>query len=144
MGVACDGKSFGSTSATVGRGSITKLTALEVLPPGAGFVTLTAAVPPPEMSVAEICAVNCVLLTNVVGRAAFCPVRQFTMEVGTKLLPVTVNVNPSPPAITEVGLSAVTIGLGLDPVPDCVTVKVCPAIVIVPARGVVAVFASTE
>ena len=43
-----------------------KFTALEVPPPDAGLVTVTASVPVEAMLAAGMAAVNCVELTNVV------------------------------------------------------------------------------
>src|SRR6266853_3955949 len=57
--------------------------------------------PAAAMSVAGIVAVSCVGETNVVARAA--PF-QFTVEVLTKLLPLTVSVAAGPPAVTPDGL----------------------------------------
>ena len=45
-----------------------RLTAFEVAPPGAGLKTVTGNKPTAVMSVARICAVNCVALTKVVTR----------------------------------------------------------------------------
>ncbi len=49
------------------------------------------------------------LLTNVVARAA--PF-QFTIEEGTKPLPVTVSVNAAPPTSALLGESALSTGTG--------------------------------
>jgi hypothetical protein len=38
---------------------------------------------------------------------------QFTVEVETKFVPFTVNVNPGPPAATQAGLMEPIVGLGL-------------------------------
>src|SRR5438445_6559547 len=73
----------------------------EVPPPGAGLTTVTLAVPAAAMSVAGIVAVSCVGETNVVARAA--PF-QFTVEVLTKLPPLTVSVAAGPPAVAPDGL----------------------------------------
>ena len=57
----------------------------DVPPPGAGFVTVTVAVPAVAISAAVIAAVNCVALTNVVVLAA--PLN-FTTECGHKPRPI--------------------------------------------------------
>src|SRR5205809_1105433 len=46
------------------------VSAAEVAPPGSGLNTVADAVPAATISAAAIAAVSCVLLTNVVGRAA--------------------------------------------------------------------------
>jgi hypothetical protein len=75
--------------------------AAEVPPPGAGLTTVTLAMPSAAMSVAGIVAVSCVGETNVVARAA--PF-QFTVEVLTKLVPLTVSVAAGLPAAAADGL----------------------------------------
>ncbi len=78
----------GLTLVRAGAGLFTaKLVALEVPPPGAGFVTVICAVPAVATSVAGIATCSCVELTNVVGRALpfHC-----TVEDEMKLDPVTV------------------------------------------------------
>jgi hypothetical protein len=85
------------------------VTALDVPPPGAGFVTVTAGVPAVATSPAKIAAVTCVALTNVVTRAV---PPKFTTDVFRKLVPFTVNVNAPEPAITFVGASVVMVGTG--------------------------------
>lgn len=87
-----------------------KATLLEVPPPGAGFVTVTAGVPAVAMSDARMAAVNWVALTKVVVLAA--PAK-FTVEVFTKFVPFTVSVNAGPPAAALVGESVVIVGTGL-------------------------------
>lgn len=74
---------------------IVNVTAFDVPPPGAGFVTVTAGVPAVATSLAEIGAVNCVALTNVV---VFVLPLNFTIEVLTKFEPLTVSVNAVDPA----------------------------------------------
>jgi hypothetical protein len=55
-------------------------------------------------------AVSCVEETNVVASAvAF----HFTVEVETKFVPFTVNVNCAPPAVAQVGLSELIVGVAL-------------------------------
>jgi len=82
----------------------------DVPPPGAGFVTVTVAVPAVAISVAVIAAVNCVALTNVVVLAA--PLN-FTTEVDSKPVPFTVRVKAAPPAVALVGEREVAVGAGL-------------------------------
>jgi hypothetical protein len=89
-----------------------KLTLLEVPPPGAGFVTVTAGVPAVAMSDARMPAVSCVALTKVVVLAA--PAK-LTVEAFTKFVPFTVSVNAGPPAAALVGESVVIVGTGLVP-----------------------------
>jgi hypothetical protein len=75
--------------------------AAEVPPPGAGLTTVTLAMPVAAMSVAGIVAVSCAGETNIVARAA--PF-QFTVELLTKLPPLTVSVAAGPPAVAPDGL----------------------------------------
>jgi hypothetical protein len=82
----------------------------DVPPPGAGFVTVTLAVPAVAMSAAVIAAVSCVALANVVVLAA--PLN-FTTEVDTNPIPFTVKVKAAPPAVALVGESEVSVGAGL-------------------------------
>ena len=83
---------------------------LDVPPPGAGFVTFTVAVPAVAMSAAVIAAVNCVALTKVVVSAA--PLN-FTTDVDTNPVPLTVSVKAAPPAVALVGEREVSVGAGL-------------------------------
>ena len=87
-----------------------KVAAAEVPPPGAGLFTVTLAVPAVAMSLAGMAAVNCVALPKVVVRGLpfHCTVEPFT-----KPLPLTVNVNAVPPAVTAFGLKVVIVGAGL-------------------------------
>jgi hypothetical protein len=89
---------------------IVKVRALEVPPPGEGVNTFTCAVPARAMSEAGISAVNFVAKTNVVERPApfHC-----TTELVTKLLPLTVSVNPGVLAMRDDGLRLETVGTGL-------------------------------
>jgi hypothetical protein len=82
----------------------------DVPPPGAGFVTVTLAVPAVAMSAGVIAAVNCVALTNAVVLAA--PLN-FTTDVDTKPVPFTVRVKAAPPAVALVGEREVSVGTGL-------------------------------
>jgi len=55
-------------------------------------------------------AVSCVAETNaVVSAVPF----QFTVEPETKFVPLTVNVNPGPPAVAQVGLTELIVGAAL-------------------------------
>jgi len=82
----------------------------DVPPPGAGFVTVTVAIPAAAISAAVIAAVNCAALTNVVVLAA--PLN-FTIDVETKAVPLTVRVKAAPPAVALVGEREVAVGVGL-------------------------------
>src|SRR5580704_1521517 len=93
----------------VGPLVIVNVEAAEVPPPGAGFVTVTFAVPAVAMSLARIAAVSCVELPNVVARGL--PF-QFTLELLMKPLPATVRVNAAPPAAVDAGLKLEIVGAG--------------------------------
>jgi len=64
--------------------------AFDTPPPGAGLTTVIEELPMLVMSLAGICAVSCVALTNVVGRTE--PLNK-TVEVETKPVPFTVSVS---------------------------------------------------
>ena len=103
-----------------GGGLVTvKASAVDVPPPGAGVKTVIENVPAEAMSDAGIVAVNCVLLTKVVVRLA--PLTR-TTEAETKLLPVTVNVNPGLPEFALVGEILANDGCGLLTASDSVPV----------------------
>ena len=87
-----------------------KVTLPLVPPPGDGLRTLMPAVPGAAISAAPIAAVNCVALTNVVGRAL--PFQRAS-ELGVNPVPVSVSVKAGPPSAVLVGLKAVSVGLGL-------------------------------
>jgi hypothetical protein len=89
---------------------IVKVKPLDVPPPGAGFTTVTDAVPPVAMSLAKTAAVNWVLLTKPVVRALLF---HSTVEPETKFVPVTVSENADPPAVAVEGESKVAVGTGL-------------------------------
>jgi len=78
--------------------------------PPQGFTTVIGGVPAVAMREAGTAAVSCVEETNVVISAV--PF-QFTVEVETKFVPFTVNVNPGPPAAAQVGLMEPIVGLAL-------------------------------
>ena len=82
----------------------------DVPPPGAGLVTVTVAVPAVAISAAAIAAVNCVALTKVVVLVA--PLN-FTTDVDTNPVPLTVKVKAAPPAVALVGEREVSVGAGL-------------------------------
>src|SRR5438552_1806601 len=81
----------------------------EVPPPGAGVATVICAVPAAATSAAEMAAVSCVALRNVVVRAA--PFQR-TVEPLTKPLPFTVSVSGAFPAVAPVGDSPAPPGAG--------------------------------
>jgi hypothetical protein len=72
------------------------------------FLTVTDAVPGAATFAAGTIAVSCVAETNVVVRAA--PF-QLTFEVESKFVPFTVKVNWALPAMVELGLIDVVVGL---------------------------------
>src|SRR2546428_9134354 len=77
--------------------------ALEVPPPGAGFVTVMLNVPAVARSVTGIAAVSCVALMKVVVRAE--PLK-FTAELETKFVPFTVSVKAASATDLLVGQDA--------------------------------------
>jgi hypothetical protein len=81
----------------------------DVPPPGSGFFTVTLNVPAVAMSDARIAAVTCVALTNVVVLST--PLK-LTVAPVTKPVPLTVSVNPAPPAVALVGAIDVSTGGG--------------------------------
>jgi hypothetical protein len=93
----------------VGGGTIVKSSDDDVPPPGGGVETETSADPTEATSLAAIAAVNCVLLTNVVGRAL--PF-QFTTDEDAKPDPLTASVKPAAPATPLEGASEFTAGTG--------------------------------
>jgi len=86
------------------------VTAFDVPPPGAGFTTVTEALPGDATSAAVTVAVSCVDETNVVVKTV--PFQR-TVEPETKLVPFTVRVSPPQPAGYELGFSDVMVGTGL-------------------------------
>ncbi len=82
-------------------------TAVDGVPPVLTAVML--ALPALAIKLAGTVAVNCAELTNVVES----PVPfHCTVAPERKLVPLTVNVNPAPPAIAEVGLKLLIVGVG--------------------------------
>ena len=86
-----------------------KFTGLEVPPPGAGFVTVTASIPVEATLEGRMAAVNCVELTNVVGGVA---PPKLTIEAATKLVPLIVSLKAAPSATAVSGEIAVIVGVG--------------------------------
>ena len=90
-----------------------KLTMLELPPPGAELVTITATVPAEAIAAAGMAAVNCVELTNVV--VGVVPPK-LTIEVARKFIPLTVSVKPAAvPTTALLGEIVVIVGTGLPP-----------------------------
>ena len=90
------------------------VSALEVPPPGAGFTTVTDAVPAVRISEAGTCAVSLTALTNVVG--SFTPFQSTAEPVLpplTKPVPFTVRVKLAPPIVALLGMMEVIAGTGL-------------------------------
>jgi hypothetical protein len=88
---------------------IVKSSGLEVAPPGAGLVTVTAKVPVELTLEAGMATVNSVEPTNVVVGAA---PPKLTIEAATKFVPLIVSVNAPPPATILFGEIAVIVGEG--------------------------------
>lgn len=100
----------GKREVSVGTGLlIVNDTAFDV-PLGAGLVTATVAVPAVAISAAVMAAVSCVALTKVLVLAA--PLN-FTTDVDTNPVPLTVSVKAAPPAVALVGEMDVSVGAGL-------------------------------
>jgi hypothetical protein len=97
-------------SGLVITGGLAIVNVIPVDVPPQGFTTVIGGVPAVAMREAGTAAVSCVEETNVVVSAV--PF-QFTVEVETKFVPFTVNVNPVPPAAAQVGLSELIVGLAL-------------------------------
>jgi len=113
----------GESRPKVGNGSlIVNVIAADAPPPGAGFNTVSAAVPPAAMSMAGTTAVSCVPLTTVVASAT--PFHS-TIVPATKFVPVSVSVKPAPPAVAVVGESIARTGCGLDVTPVPESNRVC-------------------
>jgi hypothetical protein len=87
---------------------IGKVTPLDVAPQG--LTTVIEAVPAFAIREAGTVAVSCVEETNVVASA---DPFQFTVELETKFVPFTVNVNCGPPTAAQVGLSELIVGVAL-------------------------------
>jgi hypothetical protein len=76
--------------------------------PPHGVTTVIEAVPAVAMRADGTVAVSCVAETNVVVTVV--PFH-FTVEPETKFVPFTVNVNCAPPAVAQVGLSELIVGV---------------------------------
>ena len=87
-----------------GVAAIVNVCAFDVAPQ---LTTVIEAVPAVAMRAAGTVAVSCVAETNVVVSAV--PF-QFTVEIVAKFVPLTVKVNPGPPAVAQVGLSELIVG----------------------------------
>src|SRR5262249_22344041 len=99
-----------STSSPGDTGAvIVNVSVLDTPPPGAGFRTVTPAVPASARSAASMLAHTRVALTNVVGRSD--PFHLMT-EDGRKSLPSTVRVNAAEPCGRLAGDSVVVEGSG--------------------------------
>jgi hypothetical protein len=93
-----------------GVAAIVNVCGFDVPPPGPEFVTVIEAVPGLATREAGTTAVSCVEETNVVASdVAF----HLTVDVETKFVPFTVNVKPTLPAVTQLGLIDVVVGAGL-------------------------------
>jgi len=88
-----------------GVAAIVNVTAPDVAPQ---LTTVTDAVPAVAIREAGTVAVSCVDETNVVASAV--PFH-FTVEVEIKFVPFTVKVNCGPPAVAQVGLSELIVGV---------------------------------
>ena len=88
-----------------GVAAIVNVCAFDVAPQ---LTTVIEAVPVVAMRAAETTAVSCVAETNVVVSAV--PFH-FTIEIAAKFVPFTVKVNCGPPAVAQVGLSELTVGV---------------------------------
>jgi hypothetical protein len=91
---------------------IAKFIAVEVPPPGAGLITVTATVPAEATLEAGMAAVNCVELTNVVAGA---DPPKLTVDAATKFVPLIVSVKAASPATAlfgEIALIAGAVGGG--------------------------------
>jgi hypothetical protein len=101
----------GESDVIVGAGLFTANAEFPVVPPpGAGFVTVTLNVPAEAISAAVMAAVICVAFTNVVVAAV--PLK-FTTDVELRFVPLTVSINPAPPANALDGERDVIVGTGL-------------------------------
>jgi hypothetical protein len=88
-----------------------KFIGLDVPPPGAGLVTVTASVALEATLDAGMAAVSWVELTNVVTGAA---PPKLTVDAASKFVPLIVSVNAAPPATPVFGEIVVIVGAGLD------------------------------
>jgi hypothetical protein len=91
-----------------GVAAIVNVCAFDV--PPHGVTTVIDAVPAVAIRAAGTVAVSCVDETNVVANAV--PF-QFTVEIAAKFVPFTVKVNCGPPAVAQVGLRELIVGVAL-------------------------------
>jgi len=120
----------GLIAVNVGAGLLTvKVCADVVPPPGGGLVTVTLTGPAVTTSAAGTVTCSDVAVC-MVGVNTLAP--KFTVELATKLVPVSVKVTPVP-AVVFVGLIEVNVGTGL------LTVKACADVVPPPGGGLVTV-----
>src|SRR5712691_2646980 len=117
----------------VGTGTVVtvKLIGLDVPPPGSGLKTVMGKLPTAAISLARIWAVTWVALTYAVVRAA--PLN-WTTELLSKLMPLTVNVNAGSPAVLLVAEKVLIAGTGWLTVKTCGCIDVPP-----PGMGLVTV-----
>lgn len=108
-----------------GFGAITNEIALDVPPPGAGFVAAMVAVPTLATSAAEIDAVNCMGLMNVVTRPT--PFH-FTCDAAVNPVPATVRVRSPEPAVADAGSKEAIAGTGLPVTGTAVAVEPPPGV----------------
>ena len=126
--VALEGLSIviAGTGLFVPAALIVKFTGVEIVPPpGAGSVTVTAAVPAFVMALAGIAAVSCAAFTKVVGSASQA---KLTTESPAKFAPSTVSVNAPDPAVALGGSRLPIAGPGPLAPPGATTVNTCAAI----------------
>ena len=101
----------GEIEVVVGIGLlIVSVCAFEVPPPGVGFTTVIEAVPPTVMFPAGTVMLMVVLEMKVVVNGT--PLKS-TVDDALKFVPVTVSVKLFPPAVVEVGLIELVVGIGL-------------------------------
>src|SRR5438094_1928353 len=86
------------------------VTGFDVAPEHVEFTTVIETVPALAIREAGTVAVSCVEETYIVTSAV--PF-QFTVEVETKFVPLTVNVNCGPPGVTQVGSIELIVGAAL-------------------------------
>lgn len=101
---------IGEIAVIVGIGLLTvSVCAPDVPPPGVGLVTVIECVPPTAICAAVMVVVACDELTNVVVSGV--PSKLIVIPL-TKLLPFAVNTKFPPPAVVNVGLILVNVGVG--------------------------------
>jgi hypothetical protein len=99
----------GEIDVSVGAGLlIVNVCAFDVPPPAEGFITVTFIVPAVTMSPAGIVATICVLVTDDGVIAGLVP--KFTTAPATNPVPVSVNVNATPPTVPLAGAIEASVG----------------------------------